>query len=218
MSAQQTIVLLLLLLGVGMTTATVYLELSGGQTKCFLEEVPKDTLIMGKYHLEDMNPPQAYNAQPTPLGLTIKVTDPEGSLVLDRSTGAEGKFALTSQIGGEHKLCFATNSSRWFGPAVKVRFYLDIESGVGATDYEEIAKVEHLSALELNVRKLNDRVASIRKEQNYQRGREVTFRNTSESTNTRVAVWSAIQLATLVGLGVWQMRHLKSFFKAKKLV
>jgi len=56
------------------------------------------------------------------------------------------------------------------------------------------------------------------KEQNYQRYREERFRATSESTNQRVLWWSIAQLLVLVIAGFWQMRHLKGFFEAKKLV
>jgi hypothetical protein len=56
------------------------------------------------------------------------------------------------------------------------------------------------------------------KEQNYQRYREERFRATSESTNQRVLWWSLAQLIVLVIAGFWQMRHLKGFFEAKKLV
>lgn len=48
--------------------------------------------------------------------------------------------------------------------------------------------------------------------------REERFRQTSESTNSRVLWWSLIQTAVLLVMGAWQMRHLKSFFEAKKLV
>jgi len=195
----------------------LFYELDGGSEKCFLEEVPKDTLVLGKFKLEDMNSP-VDGGQPMLLGFSVKVLDPEKGVVIDRSMGSEGRFAFTSHIGGEHTICTSTNSSRWFGPAIKARVHLDLETGVGAVDYDEIAKQEHLSALEVSVRRLNDRVSSIRKEQNYQRAREVVFRNTSESTNSRVAWWSGMQVLVLVVMGVWQMRHLKSFFKAKKLV
>ncbi len=56
------------------------------------------------------------------------------------------------------------------------------------------------------------------KEQNYQRYREERFRATSDSTNQRVLWWSLAQLFVLVIAGFWQMRHLKGFFEAKKLV
>jgi hypothetical protein len=40
---------------------------------------------------------------------------------------------------------------------------------VQATDYEQVAKQEHLSSIEVQVRRLNDRIRDIRSEQNYQR-------------------------------------------------
>uniref|UniRef100_A0A8D2DZS9 GOLD domain-containing protein n=1 Tax=Sciurus vulgaris TaxID=55149 RepID=A0A8D2DZS9_SCIVU len=46
----------------------------------------------------------------------------------------------------------------------------------------------------------------------------VTLRLTSESTNQRVLWWSMAQTVAMVLTGIWQMRHLKSFFEAKKLV
>uniref|UniRef100_F6PXW4 GOLD domain-containing protein n=1 Tax=Monodelphis domestica TaxID=13616 RepID=F6PXW4_MONDO len=48
--------------------------------------------------------------------------------------------------------------------------------------------------------------------------REERFRMTSESTNQRVLWWSIAQTIILILTGKWQMRHLKSFFEAKKLV
>lgn len=48
--------------------------------------------------------------------------------------------------------------------------------------------------------------------------REERFRQTSESTGQRVLWWSLAQTVILVGMGVWQMHHLKRFFEAKKLV
>jgi uncharacterized beta-barrel protein YwiB (DUF1934 family) len=56
------------------------------------------------------------------------------------------------------------------------------------------------------------------KEQNYQRYREERFRATSDSTNQRVLWWSVAQLLVLITAGFWQMRHLRGFFEAKKLV
>lgn len=56
------------------------------------------------------------------------------------------------------------------------------------------------------------------KEQAYQKDREVAFRRTSESTHARVQWWSLLQTAVLLSSGVWQIMHLKSFFKSKKVV
>jgi len=48
--------------------------------------------------------------------------------------------------------------------------------------------------------------------------REERFRQTSESTSQRVLWWAVAQTVILILTGIWQMRHLKGFFEAKKLV
>lgn len=48
--------------------------------------------------------------------------------------------------------------------------------------------------------------------------REERFRQTSESTHRRVFWWSLTQTVVVLIMGAWQMKHLKSFFEAKKLV
>ena len=98
------------------------------------------------------------------------------------------------------------------------RVHLDIQVGEHANDYAEIAAKDTLSELQLRVRQLVEQVEQIQKEQNHQRCREECFRQTSESTIQRVLWWSILQTLILVAIGVWQMRHLKSFFEAKKLV
>lgn len=69
----------------------------------------------------------------------------------------------------------------------------------------------------LQMRRLNDKLKDIMKEQSYQRERERSFRDTSESTNARVQWWSIIQSAVMVLAGVYQIFHLRSFFRSKKV-
>jgi len=83
---------------------------------------------------------------------------------------------------------------------------------------EELEVHVHVVVVVGVVDQLLDQVEQITKEQNYQRYREERFRHTSESTNSRVLWWSLAQTVVLVCMGFWQMRHLKSFFEAKKLV
>eukprot|EP01114_Cavostelium_apophysatum_P020217 TRINITY_DN671_c0_g1_i1.p1 TRINITY_DN671_c0_g1~~TRINITY_DN671_c0_g1_i1.p1 ORF type:complete len:257 (+),score=53.79 TRINITY_DN671_c0_g1_i1:46-816(+) len=252
-SSRASLLVLMVLIFVNVSQS-IYFILEDGQTRCFLEEIPKDTLVLGRFKAElqteakageqkKLSPVQfaqrgrkggprgipplpaggAEEQQQMPpgdVGIKVVVTDPEGhNTIPSRVTPLEGRFAFTSQLGGEHKMCFQTNTTGgWFGGKRKLKFHLDIETGEGATDYEDIAKQEHLSALEVEVRKLNDRIKDIRAEQNYQRNRESSFRDTSESTNSRVVWWSVIQTAILLAAGFWQISHLKHFFKTKKLV
>lgn len=69
-----------------------------------------------------------------------------------------------------------------------------------------------------NIGKGNELVADIEREQALQRDREVHFRKQSEALSSQTIRWPIIQGIVLVGTAIWQMNHLKNFFKAKKLV
>uniref|UniRef100_A0A672Z116 Transmembrane emp24 domain-containing protein 11-like n=1 Tax=Sphaeramia orbicularis TaxID=375764 RepID=A0A672Z116_9TELE len=48
--------------------------------------------------------------------------------------------------------------------------------------------------------------------------KEETFREISEDTNSKVLWWAVVQTSILLSVGFWQMKRLKDFFIAKKLV
>ena len=96
------------------------------------------------------------------------------------------------------------------------RLDLKLDVGEMAIDYSEVAKKEHLSGLDLEVRRLNDKAMDIMKEQKYQREREATFRDTSESSNSRVMWWSFFQMTVILVAGVWQVLYLKDYLQKKK--
>ncbi|KAM6432023.1 transmembrane emp24 domain-containing protein 4 isoform 1-T1 [Liasis olivaceus] len=140
-------------------------------------------------------------------------------VVLSRQYGSAGRFTFTSHTPGEHQICLHSNSTRLaLFAGGKLRVHLDIQVGEHTNNYPEIAAKDKLTELQLRARQLLDQVEQIQKEQNYQRFREERFRMTSESTNQRVLWWSIAQTVILILTGIWQMRHLKSFFEAKKLV
>jgi len=212
-----------------------YFKLAEKQQRCFIEEVPTNFVVLGKYNAYEISgearaqqphfrgAPAGTLANSVPakedgLGIRITVKDPEGNPFTEKTGGLAGRFAFTSRVGGEYVICVQTNTSRWFGSARQLAFHLDLVNGVQANDYDEIARVEHLSSIEVSLRRLNDRVAVIRAEQSYQRAREAAFRDLSEEINERVAWWSLCQILILVGAGMWQIYHLRSFFLAKKLV
>uniref|UniRef100_A0AC11E5M2 Transmembrane p24 trafficking protein 4 n=1 Tax=Ovis aries TaxID=9940 RepID=A0AC11E5M2_SHEEP len=153
------------------------------------------------------------------LGMHVEVKDPEGKVVLSRQYGSEGRFTFTSHTPGDHQICLHSNSTRMaLFAGGRLRVHLDIQVGEHANNYPEIAAKDKLTELQLRARQLLDQVEQIQKEQDYQRYREERFRLISESTNQRVLWWSIAQTVILILTGIWQMRHLKSFFEAKKLV
>ncbi|XP_013096606.1 transmembrane emp24 domain-containing protein eca-like isoform X2 [Biomphalaria glabrata] len=199
-------------------TNALYFHIGETERKCFIEEIPDETMVVGNYKVEmfDKNI-NAFVPTMYGLGMHVECRDPDDRIVLSRTYAAEGRFTFTSHSAGEHIICLNSNSSAWFN-AGQLRVHLDINVGEHAVDYQQVQAKDKLTELQLRVRQLLDQVEQITKEQNYQRYREERFRQTSESTNQRVLWWSIAQTLILLITGFWQMQHLKSFFEAKKLV
>ncbi|XP_058594830.1 transmembrane emp24 domain-containing protein 9-like isoform X2 [Neofelis nebulosa] len=185
-----------------------YLEVRELEEKCFIQEIPDGTVVIGNYKTELYDPAmEKYQPSPQWINLFVFVKDPENKNLLARQYGPQGSFTFTSQSPGEHQICLHLESIRFalFYDG-KLAIHLDMQLGERTNDYVEFAAKDKLTQLHLRVQQL------------VEQWREERFRQTSESTNQRVLWWSILQTFILVATGVWQMQHLKSFFKAKKLV
>ncbi|KAJ7370366.1 Transmembrane emp24 domain-containing protein 4 [Desmophyllum pertusum] len=227
------------------------------EKKCFIEEIPDETMVIGKYktQLFDEHSGQFLPSSPG-IGMHVEVKDPNMKVILSKYYASEGRFTLrrirpvntlfvftpiplAGHCGQEENcvtvLMLMHCTEKLLQCSIQgvviqaitlvlllsvcyIRIHLDIQVGEHANDYQEIAAKDKLTELQLRIRQLLDQVEQISREQNYQRFREVWFRMTSESTNQRVLWWALAQTLILLITGFWQMRHLKGFFEAKKLV
>lgn len=119
MSHRLSLLLLSLLLVLPCFSSAFYFHITEGSKKCFIEEVPEDVLVMGKYTSPDhakLNLNAAgYIDGERYAGIKVTVTDPRQEVLLTHDTTAEGRFGFTSVVGGEHVICIATNTSSWYG-------------------------------------------------------------------------------------------------------
>lgn len=207
----------LVLCCVVLSALALHFDIQETEVRCFIEEVPDETIVVGKYKTQAMREDGTFAETSPGTGIHVEVTDPQEGLIMSKDYEAEGRFSFISHEPGEHVICIHTNSSRWFGGRT-LRVHLDIRVGEGANDYEIISKKEQLDTVETRLYQLLSQAKQILNEQAYQRTREATFREISESTNQRVLWWSIAQALVLVLTGWWQVHHLKTFFQAKKLV
>ncbi|EUB59468.1 Transmembrane emp24 domain-containing protein 4 [Echinococcus granulosus] len=196
------------------STFAIYFHIKEGTSKCFIEEVPEDTPIAGTYSIAVLQDEKFVRSPKH--GVHVEIKDPEGNVVLSRMYSQEGRFIITSQTAGEYSICLSSSSSDWTKSLLRVT--LDIAVGDHALNFKEIASKEELNEIELHIRQLLEQVATLAKDQDFQRAREEYFRRLSESINNRVTWWSVAQVLLLFLTGFFQMRNLRSFFLAKKLV
>ncbi|KIO26494.1 hypothetical protein M407DRAFT_243705 [Tulasnella calospora MUT 4182] len=208
--------LLALLLAFGLSANALHFYLDAGERRCFIEELPSDTVVEGHYRAQEWdNEGQAYMHHEK-LGVQVNVEEVEtGHTVVKTRGPPEGKFTFTSHEAGDHSICLGTNyTSGWF-TSRHIRMYLDIN--VGASKHDQDHDRKHVNDVAQKLRDLNAKLEEIRREQQWQRERESDFRNLSEATNARAAWYTIFQIVVLLATCAWQMRHLTRFFEDRKV-
>ncbi|XP_019374331.1 PREDICTED: transmembrane emp24 domain-containing protein 10 [Gavialis gangeticus] len=209
--------LLLLLLLVG-PARPISFQLPGKARKCLREEIHRDTLVTGEYEIGA--PPGSswgcisHSHDPS----LLQITDSAGHILYAKEDATKGKFAFTTEDYDMFEACFESKLPVGTGRMPDQLVILDMKHGVEAKNYEEIAKVEKLKPLEVELRRLEDLSESIVNDFAYMKKREEEMRDTNESTNTRVLYFSIFSMCCLIGLATWQVFYLRRFFKAKKLI
>lgn len=215
---------LLPLLSLGTLAQALYFYIDGTSPKCFYEELPKDTLVVGHYTAQEYDDNRREWAKHEGISVFISVDevfDNEHRVVSQRG-GVSGKFTFTAAEAGDHKICFTPTStsgrSNWLSTASpNGGILLTLDVAIGETSAIESSDKDKLQDLASRVKDLNARLNDIRREQVFQREREAEFRDQSETTNSRVVRWIMIQLTVLGVTCAWQLSHLRSFFIKQKL-
>ena len=230
---------LLALLALFHITSALHFYVKTGETKCFYEELPENTLVVGKidaYEREE-NSNEYVKSANLKVQITVEVcsslliSNNKGKLILtsiiqetfdndhrvvDQKSSPNGDFTFTSLDSGEHKFCLTpVYTDKTHGKVHRIFF--DVAQG-SAHDYVDSKSTKSVDELTRKVQKLYEQLDRIHWEQETMRQREADFRDQSESTNSKVVKWTIVQLVVLIGTCVYQMRHLKSFFVKQKIV
>ncbi|KAF9065336.1 emp24/gp25L/p24 family/GOLD-domain-containing protein [Rhodocollybia butyracea] len=192
-----------LLLYSALAANALHFYLDANEKRCFIEELPTDTVVEGHYRALEWSEAQQKYMIDDNLGIHVEV----------EQRPSDGKFTFTSHEAGDHSICLSTNYTSWFS-STHIRLYLDIVVGSTRPDTEHDRT--HVSEVAAKVRDLNQKLEDIRREQQYQREREADYRDLSESTNSRAVWYSVVQIAVLILTCAWQLRHLKNFFEDRK--
>ncbi|KAL9713730.1 emp24p/erv25p- protein [Leucoagaricus gongylophorus] len=206
---------LLVVLAIAVAADALHFYLDANQKRCFIEELPTDTVVEGKYRALEWSQQQQKYVENPELGINVEVQEePSGHVVVKTRGPSDSIFTFTSHEAGDHSICLSTNYTSWFSHT-HIRLYLDIVVGSTRPNVEQDRS--HVSELSSKLRNLNQKLEDIRREQQYQREREADYRDLSEATNARAVWYSIAQIVILLGTCAWQLRHLKRFFEDRKM-
>jgi hypothetical protein len=192
------------------TVSALTFELEARKFKCFTEEFPAGFHVAFNYAVGE-----GYAQY-----VDVKVTDPENNVILDDEGKDKSSNGFVAEKGGDYAFCFYSRlvTGVKYAPGMKRKINFEVKSGADSNDYATIAKKEHLRPVELALRIMEDTVRAIYSEYNYYKERENRMRETSEHMNARAAWLSVLSIVLAAGYAVWQVRHLKFFFKRKRLI
>ncbi|KAF2399103.1 ERP1 protein precursor [Trichodelitschia bisporula] len=214
----------LLLAALVLPTNALYFYMHGGQPKCFFEELPKDTLVVGHYSVEQYSAQTRAFAPDHTVGLTITVdeTFDNDHRIVSQKGDAIGRFTFSAADSGEHKICFQPTNwvahNGWLVGGEEVGgIRLTLDLAIGETSQIESTDKGKILDIVGKVKDLNGRLQDIKREQVFQREREAEFRDQSEATNAKIVRFTLVQLVVLGVTCAWQLSHLRSFFIKQKL-
>lgn len=201
----------------------LYFYMGEKQTKCFFEELPKDTLVVGHFKTEVVNPQSnTYSIDPNvKMLITVDETFDNDHRVVSKRDSHSGRFTFSAADAGQHKICLTPDGSHvsggWLSGGASDAIRVTLDMAIGETSKIETEDKGKMQDIVQKVKDLNGRLQDIRREQVFQREREAEFRDQSEATNSRVVRWTIIQLVVLSAACAWQLSHLRSFFIKQKL-
>ncbi|XP_005408746.1 PREDICTED: transmembrane emp24 domain-containing protein 11 [Chinchilla lanigera] len=201
-------------------SAAFYFHSGEREEKCIIQDIPSETWVTGTFKIQqwDIDRHDFLEAAPG-LGMFVTITSYNEEVLLSKLFGPQGTFYFTSHLPGEHIICLESNSTRLisFGGS-QLRIHLDIRVGEHDLDSAIAQAKDKVNEVTFKLEHLIEQIEQILKEQNYQRDREENFRMTSEDTNSNVLWWALAQTLIFISIGIFQMKYLKDFFIAKKVV
>jgi hypothetical protein len=206
------------------------------ERKCYSLEQPRNTPAVFNYEILDTDEVVMfdlyYGKKANKESVIFHKTLRDASGHIDFVTDNEGYYLLCVQQasprtpggGGKgSKKQHAQKASKEAEVTAEVmrhptRFRLAIRYGYDSEYYEKLGKKENFDTVNLDVRRLNDMLDMTLNEADYQKHKEVEYHSETESMNTAALWWPMLQIGILVLMGIFQVSHLKSFFKSNKLI
>ena len=214
MSAASWTLFLLLVAISTQLTSSAYMSI-GGTRKCMTIDKPRDTPITFFYEILDAGEVVSFDVY------YGAVADSRMSIMHEQLSNPAGSIEYVTDVDGDLLYCM----SKPFNPEsplgkqdVPVRFKVLVNYGYSDAHYQKLTTEQEFDAVNLDIRKLNDMMDLAINEADYQKYKEMEYHDETEAMNAATLWWPVAQIGILVLIGVFQVRHLKHFFKTNKLI
>lgn len=183
------------------------------KARCIRDFVTRDTLVVVNVKTSG-NPGDGQS-------LTVSIVDNKNNEYgRKKDVTKDFRLAFTAHEDAAFDVCFENKlTQRYQGQGALSRpIELDVEIGANARDWNAVQASEKLKPVEIDLRRVEEQAEELIRELEYLQAREARLRDTNESTNQRVKVFSVMVILALLGLGVWQISYLRNYFRSKHII
>jgi len=186
-----------------------YFELTAERPRCFFAQADEANSLIHISH-------RYFNKPATNLHkYNIKVLDEYYNYMAEYDPTTSRDFGFYAPEAAKYEICTYLLASDADSPALDLA--LDIRTGADAIDYEEMVENEHLSHIEVAVRRLNKKLADVSKASQVQKRSQLQFSKSIESSSSRVMWFCALEIVLLVFVSAATLWRYKSVFHKQKL-
>ncbi|KAL4569506.1 hypothetical protein LXL04_025145 [Taraxacum kok-saghyz] len=191
---------------------SIRFEVESGHVKCIGEDIRINSMTVGHYSI--VNPNEGHPL-PEHHKMTVRLYSATGNRLHFAEVVESGEFAFHVTEDGDHMACFSAIEHQ---PAVNISVDFNWRSGVTAKGWSNVAKKGSVDAMQLELRKMEDMVASINEQMMYLRKRGQIMQGLNRKTNSQLGLFSLVSLFLCLSVAGLQRWHLKTFFEKKKII
>lgn len=144
------------------------------------------------------------------LDIDASIFGPDGALIWATEKERESRVLFKAKLPGQHKFCFSNKMSTVTTKTVAFT--------VQAGDVGDSSSERNVDPMERAILHISQGINEIKNDQQYLRTRERVHRDTAESTNTRVLLWSFAENGLIVAMGFGHLWYLKRLFESRRPV
>ena len=144
------------------------------------------------------------------LDIDASIYGPDTGLIWSTEKERESRVLFKAKLPGQHKFCFSNKMS-----TITVK---TVAFTIQAGDAAESTADHNVDPMERAILHISQGVSEIKNDQQYLRTRERVHRDTAESTNTRVLLWSLAEVSLIVFMGFGHLWYLKRLFESRRAV
>lgn len=194
----------------------VSIRLESVKERCLVEELPENTVVLVKHSASSWSSISKQRSD-IPFQLLVTVRDPSGYTTVRQQSKPKDRLFLTAATSGPHLICYQAMFMQ-YSPNSIVKVGLEVFIGEAGDPYITSPVEAHMSDLSFQIEKASEHGSDMQREQVLQRQREAFYQKKSSRLLSMVYYAAFFQALLIVGASLYQVHHLRKFFRAKKLV